>query len=60
MHNGYYSNCGFNLVTISCPLHGGNKYEGILEQNTSKNITIWSCESENHKMSITCTLHLVP
>jgi len=58
MHNGYYSNCGFNLVTISCLLLGGNKYEGILEQN--KNITIWSCESENHKMSITCTLHLVP
>jgi len=32
MHSGYYSHCGFNLITISCPFLGGNKYEGILEQ----------------------------
>jgi hypothetical protein len=33
MHSGYYSHCGFNTITISCPLLGWNKFEGSLEKN---------------------------
>ena len=58
MHSGYYSRCSFNIITMSCPLLSGSKYEGSSEQN-KKHTTMWRCEAENHVMNITCALHLV-
>lgn len=50
MHSGYNSQCGFNLITMSCRPLVGNKYEGILKK--IKNTIFWRCESENHKLHI--------
>jgi hypothetical protein len=41
MHSGYYSHCGFNTITISLPVLGGNKSEGSLEKiKTPKNMAL--------------------
>jgi hypothetical protein len=41
MHSGCYSHCGFNTITINCPLRGGNKSEGSLEKiKTPENIAL--------------------